>query len=293
MAEITAELVKTLRERTNAAMMDCKRALVAANGDIEAAIEAMRKAGQAKADKKADRIAAEGIIAIAKSADNKKAVMVDVNCETDFVARSDDFKNFADAVAQAALANNVNGLDTLANTKLSHGETVDEARKALITKLGENIQIRRVTLVESDGIVGTYIHGNRIGVLTAIDVANEELAKDIAMHIAASNPIVLKPEEVPAELVQKEKEIFAAQAASSGKPADIIEKMIGGRIKKFLDEVSLAGQAFVKDPEQTVGQLLHKHKAQATQFVRYGVGEGIEKKVDNFVEEVMAQARGA
>jgi elongation factor Ts len=293
MAEITAELVKTLRERTNAAMMDCKRALVAAGGDIEAAIEAMRKAGQAKADKKADRVAAEGIIAIAKSADNKKAVMADINCETDFVARSDDFKQFADAVAQAALANNVNDLDALANTKLANGETVDEARKNLIAKLGENIQIRRVTLVESDGVVGTYIHGSRIGVLAAINVANEDLAKDIAMHIAASNPLVIHPDHVPADLVQKEKDIFAAQAASSGKPADIIEKMIGGRIKKFLDEVSLMGQAFVKDPEQTVGQLLHKNQAQAVQFVRYGVGEGIEKKADNFVEEVMAQARGA
>ncbi len=293
MAEITAELVKTLRERTGAAMMDCKRALVAAAGDIEAAIEAMRKAGQAKADKKADRIAAEGIIATATHADGTKAAMVDINCETDFVARSDDFKNFANAVAQAVLAHSVNEIDSLLNAKLADGETVDEARRALIAKLGENIQIRRIRLLSSEGVIGAYIHGGRIGVLVSLSGTNADLAKDIAMHIAASNPIVIHPSDVPAELVEKEKEIFAAQAASSGKPQEIIEKMIAGRIKKYLDEVSLTGQPFVKDPEQSVGQLLTKQQVKAVEFFRFSVGEGIEKKADNFVEEVMAQARGA
>jgi len=292
MAEITADLVKTLRERTGAAMMDCKRALVAAEGDIEAAIEAMRKAGQAKADKKADRVAAEGIIATARSHDGKKAAIIDLNCETDFVARNEDFKNFADAVAQTALASGAQDLETLGNAKMSTGTTVDEARRELITKLGENIQIRRFELLSTDGVIGAYIHGGRIGVLTALDTADDALAKDIAMHIAASSPIVIHPQEVPETLISKEKEIYSAQAATSGKPQDIIEKMIGGRIKKFLDEVSLMGQPFVKDPDTTVGKLLEKSKAKVIHFVRFNVGEGIEKKADNFVEEVMAQARG-
>lgn len=291
--QISAGLVKDLRERTGAAMMDCKKALVAANGDIEAAIEAMRKSGQAKADKKADRVAAEGVVIVKRSADGKKAFMAEINCETDFVARDENFKHFAEVLADAALSHNVSTVEAVEAIKLASGETIDEARKALISKIGENIQVRRVTLVSTEGVMGAYVHGGRIGVLVDLTGDNADLAKDIAMHVAASNPVVVSPEDVPAELVAKEREIFSAQAASSGKPADIIEKMIAGRIKKYLDEVSLMGQAFVKDPDTNVGQLLGKHNAKVSSFIRFGVGEGIEKKVDNFVEEVMAQARGA
>lgn len=291
MTDITAALVKTLRERSGAAMMDCKRALVASNGDIEEAIEAMRKSGQAKADKKADRIVAEGVISIKRSVDGKKAVMADVNCETDFVARDDHFKDFADLLTETALAQGLSDVETVMLAASSSGETVDEARRALITKVGENVQVRRLTVLESIGSVGTYIHGGRIGVLVNLSTDNDSLAKDIAMHIAATNPVVINPSEVPAELVAKERDIFAAQAATSGKPADIVEKMIQGRIKKYLDEISLLGQPFVKDSDTTVGQLLAKHGATVLHFTRFAVGEGVEKKVDNFVEEVMAQAR--
>lgn len=293
MAEITAALVKTLRERSGAAMMDCKRALVAADGDIEAAMEAMRKAGQAKADKKADRIVAEGLIAIKRSDTGKQAVMVDINCETDFVARDENFQAFAQVAVNTALTTAAHDVDTLLAAKSASGETLDEARRNLITKVGENVQLRRLTTLESSGTVGTYIHGGRIGVMVDLSSADEALAKDIAMHIAATNPVVISQADVPVALVDKERDIFAAQAATSGKPAEIIEKMIAGRIKKYLDEVSLLGQAFIKDPEVSVGQLLSKQGAKVVSFTRFEVGEGIEKKVDNFVEEVMAQARGA
>lgn len=293
MAEISASLVKTLREKTDVPMMDCKRALVEANGDIDAAIEILRKKGQAKAGTKSDRITAEGLIAAARSADGKQGVLLDVNCETDFVSRSDDFKNFASLAAEAALANYCTEVDALLSVALPSGESIDEARKNLISKLGENIHIRRIAWLSSEGVIGSYIHGGRIGVLVALTPADEALAKDIAMHIAASNPLVINPSDVSEELVAKEKEIYSAQAATSGKPADIVEKMIVGRIKKYLDEISLVGQAFVKDPDITVAQLLSKNQAKISAFIRFGVGEGIEKKVDNFVEEVMAQARGA
>ena len=293
MPEITASLVKTLREKTDVPMMDCKRALVEANGDMDAAVEILRKKGQAKAGAKSDRVTAEGMIAAACSADGKQGVLLDVNCETDFVSRSDDFKNFATAAAKAALDNQCKEIDALMAASLSASETVDEIRKNLISKLGENIQVRRIAWLTSEGIVSSYIHGGRIGVLVALTTANESLAKDLAMHIAASNPLVVNPSEVSEELVAKEKEIYAAQALTSGKPADIVEKMIAGRVKKYLDEISLMGQPFVKDPDTTVGQLLSKNQASVSGFIRFSVGEGIEKKVDNFVEEVMAQARGA
>lgn len=292
MSEVTAALVKTLRERSGAAMMDCKRALVAANGDIEIAMEDMRKAGQAKADKKADRVVTEGLIVIKRSVDGKQAVMADINCETDFVARDDNFQQFADLLAETALDQGISDVDNILSANVSSGETLEEARRTLITKIGENVQIRRLMALTSVGTVGTYIHSGRIGVVVNLSTDNEALAKDIAMHIAATNPVVISPEEVPAELVEKERDIFAAQAASSGKPADIVEKMIQGRIKKYLDEVSLLGQAFVKDADTSVGQLLSKNGAKVLHFTRFEVGEGIEKKVDNFVEEVMAQARG-
>ena len=293
MTDISAALVKTLRERSGAAMMDCKRALVAAEGDIEAAMEAMRKAGQAKADKKADRVVAEGVIAIQRSVDGKQAVMADINCETDFVARDENLQQFAALLVDTALTQGISDVEAVLNASLPTGGTVDEARRDLITKVGENVQVRRLQAVQAPGTVGSYSHSGRIGVVVCLSTDNEALAKDVAMHIAATNPVVINPEDVPADLVAKERDIFAAQAASSGKPAEIVEKMIVGRIKKYLDEVSLLGQAFVKDSDTSVGQLLAKHGAKVLSFTRFEVGEGIEKKVDNFVEEVMAQARNA
>lgn len=291
---ITAALVKELRERTGAGMMECKKTLVETNGDIDAAIELMRKSGMAKADKKADRVAAEGVVAMARSADGKQAVLVEVNCETDFVAKGDDFTGFAEQVAQRALESGADNAEALLQTAFGDGgTTVEEARKALIAKIGENISVRRVSRVESGGVVGAYLHGSRIGVLAAIEGGEEDLARDIAMHVAASKPVCVGADEVPAEVIEKEKEIFSAQAAESGKPADIIEKMVVGRINKFLKEITLLGQPFVKDPDQTVEKLLSAKGAKITGFVRLEVGEGIEKKQEDFVAEVMAQAKGA
>ncbi|HHJ80210.1 MAG TPA: elongation factor Ts [Candidatus Tenderia electrophaga] len=289
---ITAAQVKELRERTGAGMMECKKTLVETNGDIDAAIELMRVSGLAKADKKSDRVAAEGIIAMARSADGKQAVLVEVNCETDFVAKGDDFSAFAAAVADTALNAGISSAEAL--LEASHdGNTVEHSRKELIAKIGENITVRRVSRVESDGVVGAYMHGSRIGVLTGVSVGDEALAKDIAMHIAASKPVCVSADDVPAEVIEKEKEIFTAQAAESGKPPEIIEKMIGGRIKKFLKEITLVGQPFVKDPDQTIEKLLASKGATVTAFERLEVGEGIEKKEEDFVAEVMAQAKGA
>ncbi len=286
--QITAALVKELRERTGAGMMECKKALTDNNGDIEAAIEAMRISGQAKAAKKAGRIAAEGLISVAQ--DGNKAAMVEINSETDFVAKGDDFKNFCSEVVQVALQQQTFELETLLAAPMASGQTVEETRYALVAKIGENISVRRVALSEATN-QGMYLHGTRIGVLVALDGGDADLAKDIAMHIAASRPVCVSAEQVPAELLEKEKEIFSAQAADSGKPADIIEKMVQGRIQKYLKEVTLVGQPFVKDPEQSIEQLLKKAGAKALSFIRFEVGEGIEKKVDNFVEEVMRQAK--
>ncbi len=290
---ITAALVKELRERTGSGMMECKKTLVETNGDIEAAIELMRKNGLAKADKKADRIAAEGAIIVARSDDGKQAVLVEVNCETDFVAKGDAFQDFSNAVAAVALNSGAASAEALAAAEFSAGVSVEERRKELIAKIGENITVRRVARATSNGVVGAYLHGSRIGVLVSLDGGNDELARDIAMHIAASKPECVSEEQVSAELIAKEKEIFMAQAAESGKPAEIIEKMVVGRIAKFLKEITLVGQPFVKNPDQTVAQLLKENKASVTGFQRLEVGEGIEKKVENFVEEVMAQAKGA
>lgn len=291
---ISAALVKELRERTGAGMMDCKKALMESNGDIDAAVEAMRKAGQAKADKKAGRVAAEGVI-LAKVA-NDIAAMVEINSETDFVARDENFTQFANRVVDALLTSDLNDSDVEGLSRLvlgESGETVEQERQALVAKIGENIKIRRFTRVGSEGAIGHYIHGSRIGVLTVLKGGDESLAKDIAMHVAASKPLVVNRDQVPEEVINKEREIFSAQAQESGKPQEIIDKMIGGRINKFLDEVSLLGQPFVKDSNQKVSQLLKSHNAEVTQFIRYEVGEGIEKKEDNFVEEVMAQVRDA
>lgn len=291
---IAAEKVKELRERTGAGMMECKKALVASQGDIDKAIEAMRKSGQAKADKKAGRIAAEGIIVLLRSADNKHAVIIEINCETDFVARDESFKKFAEAVAATALASKIRDVESLSSATLKDTQmTVEQARQQLVAKIGENVQIRRLQYIDTQGgAIGAYVHGGRIGVLIDVQGGDEELRKDLAMHIAASNPRVIAPSEVPEDLVAKEKEIFMAQASESGKPADIVEKMIGGRIKKFLDEVSLLGQPFVKDPAISVSDLLKKSQATTLSFIRFEVGEGIEKKTENFAEEVMAQVRG-
>lgn len=292
---ISAALVKELRERTGAGMMECKKALEASKGDIEAAIEELRKSGIAKAGKKAGRIAAEGAVIIAISNDNKYGVMVEVNSETDFVSRDENFASFAKAVGTTALQSKAADVAALSAQALAgHQGTVEEARMQLVTKVGENVQIRRLQQTSNQAnYVGSYTHGNRIGVVVELDVANEELARDVAMHIAASRPIVISPDKVPQDLIDKEKEIYTAQAATSGKPQEIIEKMVAGRMKKFLDEVSLTGQPFVKDPEITVGTLLAKHKAKVLAFYRYEVGEGIEKVIEDFKEAVMSQAQGS
>ena len=290
---ITAALVKELRERTGSGMMECKKALVESNGDIDAAIEAMRKAGLAKADKKSDRVAAEGLIAIEVSSDGKQAVMLEVNSETDFVAKADDFIEFVNEVAKVTLAEKPADLDALSALTLASGDSVDTVRQALIAKIGENIQLRRFNMMSIDeGLIGTYRHGDRIGSMVAITAANDVLAKDVAMHVAASRPQAVSAADLPAELLDKERDIVATQARDSGKPEAIIEKMVEGRMKKFVNEISLLGQSFVKDPDVTVEKLLAQSDATVTEFALFEVGEGIEKKEDNFAEEVMAQARG-
>ena len=297
--EITAALVKELRERTGSGMMECKKALVECGGDIEAAVETMRKAGLAKADKKAGRIASEGLIVIEAAADGKSAALVEVNSETDFVAKGDDFQSFARAVVARVLKNNPADVEALLAMPLADGGvSVEEARLELIAKLGENMSVRRFVRYQSaNGIVVSYLHGTRIGVLVEIEGGDAALGKDIAMHIAASRPVCVDASGVPAELLTKERDIFTAQAKTdpktSGKPAEIIEKMIEGRIKKYLGEVTLLGQPFVKNPDQTVEQLLKTAKATVKRFDRIELGEGIEKKSENFAEEVMAQVRGS
>ena len=290
---ISAGLVKELRERTGAGMMECKKALEVTSGDIDRAIEELRKSGRAKADKKAGRTAAEGAIAIKDN--GKQAVMAEINCETDFVARDENFIQFKDAVAETILQTQEQNLESLSAQPIyGKSSTVEECRKDLVAKVGEKVEIRRVVLSDAAaGSVGTYIHGNRIGVIVELDVDNKALARDIAMHIAASRPLVISPDNVPQDVQAKEKEIYMAQAATSGKPQEIVEKMVVGRLKKFLDEVSLTGQPFVKDPEVTVGSLLTKNRAKVLAFHRYEVGEGIEKVVEDFKEAVMSQVQGS
>jgi elongation factor Ts len=290
---ITAEAVKQLRERTGAGMMECKKALVETNGDLDAAAELMRKQGLAKADKKATRVAAEGVIALEKSADGKSAAMVEVNCETDFVAREADFQGFSAEVAKLALAANPAGLEALNGIKMSSGESVDERRRALVAKIGENISVRRHTILVSSGVLGAYRHGTRIGALVALEGGTADLAHDLAMHVAASNPEYLSAAEVPADVVAKEREIETEKALAEGKPAEIVAKMVEGRIRKTLNEKALLGQPFVKDPDQTVEKLLKAAKAELKAFRRFEVGAGIEKKQDDFVGEVMAQVKAS
>jgi elongation factor Ts len=292
---ITAQMVKDLRERTGAGMMECKKALQEAEGDIDAAIEVMRKRGLAKADKKAGRVAAEGAIIVALSDDRRSGAIVEINCETDFVAADDNFRGFADGVARVVLENNPEDLQGLMALPLSAGaEDIETAQKQLIAKIGENVQVRRFARYQtSGGVLASYLHGSRIGVMVELEGGDEALARDICMHIAASRPLCISPDDVPADTVAREKEILVAQAQDSGKPAEIIEKMVEGRLRKWMSEVTLLGQPFVKDPDQTVGDLLKQAGARVMHFTRFEVGEGIEKKQENFAEEVAAQVKGS
>jgi elongation factor Ts len=282
-------MVKELRERTGAGMMECKKALVETGGDMEAAVELLRKSGLAKADKKAGRVAAEGRVVMAQQ--DGRAVLVEVNCETDFVAKDENFAAFADRVA--AVAATLDSEDVAA--LMSHdagGQTLEEQRQALVAKIGENVQVRRMALLAASGTIGAYVHGGRIGVLVNLDGGDAELARDLAMHVAALNPTYVGADDVPADVLDKEREILTAQARDSGKPPEIIEKMVEGRLRKHLAEITLVGQPFVKDGDVTVGKLLDQHGAAVKGFVRLAVGEGIEKKEENFADEVMQQVAG-
>ncbi len=291
MAKISAALVKELRERTGAGMMECKKALVETDGDLDAAIELMRKSGMAKADKKAGRAAAEGVVIIKQSEDGKRAAMVEINSETDFVAKNDDFRAFADAVAETVLEEDPADVDALSALEID-GEAIEEVRKGLVAKIGENIQLRRFTRMETSGHIGSYTHGGRIGVLVDIEGGDAEIARDVAMHVAASNPTCVSEDDVPREMVDKEKAVLVEQAQDSGKPAEIIEKMVQGRLRKWLGEITLVGQPFVKDPDTTVGKMLEQAGATPKAFVRFEVGEGIEVEEQDFASEVMAQVKG-
>ncbi|EDX34447.1 TPA: elongation factor Ts [Shigella dysenteriae] len=281
MAEITASLVKELRERTGAGMMDCKKALTEANGDIELAIENMRKSGAIKAAKKAGNVAADGVIKT--KIDGNYGIILEVNCQTDFVAKDAGFQAFADKVLDAAVAGKITDVEVLK-------AQFEEERVALVAKIGENINIRRVAALEGD-VLGSYQHGARIGVLVAAKGADEELVKHIAMHVAASKPEFIKPEDVSAEVVEKEYQVQLDIAMQSGKPKEIAEKMVEGRMKKFTGEVSLTGQPFVMEPSKTVGQMLKEHNAEVTGFIRFEVGEGIEKVETDFAAEVAAMSK--
>ena len=287
MAEITASAVKELRERTGLGMMECKKALVEANGDIDLAIENMRKAGSMKAAKKAGRTAAEGLVLTKIASDSSYGVMVEVNSETDFAAREENFIAFVNKVLNKVFETKSTDIP------LMMAAGMEEIRLALVQKIGENISVRRAVLVGGDGAtVGSYVHSNnKIAVLVALNGGDQDLAREVAMHVAATSPLVVSPEDVPADVLSKESEIYTAQAAESGKPADIIEKMVSGRLRKFIEEVSLTEQAFVKDPEIKVGKLVKQASARINSFVRFMVGEGIEKEVVDFAAEVAAQLK--
>lgn len=293
MTQITASLVGELRALTGAGMMECKKALLESNGDMQLAIDNMRKSGQAKAAKRAGKTAAEGLIVIATNAEKTTACMIEVNCETDFVARDTNFKEFAAMLSQAGLSANANEVVALMAQKSNDGSTCEAAREAMVVKIGENINARRVATVTSTGCVGSYLHSDRIGVLVALDKHNLELAKDIAMHVAATNPLALDASGLSQDVLAKEREIVTAQAEQSGKPANIIEKMVDGRLQKFVQEVCLVHQPFVKNPDQTIQQLLQAGGAKIVSFVRFEVGEGIEKVVVDLAAEVSATLKEA
>ena len=268
-----------------------QKALVETNGDMETAVEHLRKSGLAQADKKASRVAAEGLVILASNEDNTEAVMVEVNSETDFVAKDANFLTFANAAAGNALSEAPADVEALMATDLN-GASLEMARQALVSKIGENIQVRRLARLSSDGNIGAYVHGGRIGVLVELEGGNSEVARDIAMHIAALNPAYIDVDDVPADVLEKEKRFLVSQAADSGKPADIIEKMVSGRMRKHLAAITLLGQDFVKDTDITVAKLLEQNDASVKGFTRLAVGEGIEKKDDNFADEVMQQVKG-
>lgn len=292
---ISAQQVKELRERTGLGMMECKAALTETNGDMEAAADLLRKRAGAKVEKKAGRIAAEGTIGVYASPDRKIAAMVEVNCETDFVAKGDEFEAFAAAAAARVARSQPADVDALYQLPFQDGAStsIAQAREGLVMKLGENINVRRFERLTTDkGHIGSYIHGRKIGVLVVMEGGDEALARDIAMHVAASRPEYVSKDQVPAAAVAKEKEIFAEQAKASGKAPEIIEKMVMGRVNKYLGEITLLGQPFVKDPETTVEKLLKSREATVKGFIRYEVGEGLEKRSDNFAAEVMATVKG-
>jgi elongation factor Ts len=286
---ISASVVKELRERTGAGMMECKSALVEASGNLDAAAEILRTRGQAKADKKASRVAAEGRIELALAADGKSGVIAEVNCETDFVARDDNFLAFAAEAARLALAHAPADVAALLALPRAGGGTLEDQRKELVAKIGENINVRRFELVRAAGHLATYLHGTRIGVIVDVVGGDEDLGRDIAMHVAASRPQCISADDVPADTLARERRILTEQAGQEGKPAEIVAKMVEGRLRKFLGEITLLGQPFVKDPDMTVGKLVQSRKATVQRFVRLEVGEGIEKKAANFAEEVRAQ----
>jgi elongation factor Ts len=286
---ISASVVKELRERTGAGMMECKSALVEAKGDLEAAAEILRTRGQAKADKKAGRVAAEGRIELALSADGRTGVLVEINCETDFVARDAGFLGFAGQAAQLVLGKAPSDVAALMQQPTASGATLEAVRQELVAKIGENINIRRFEIVRATGRLATYVHGTRIGAIVDITGGDDELGRDLAMHVAASRPQCVTVEEVPAETLERERRILTEQAAQEGKPPEIVAKMVEGRLRKFLNEVTLLGQPFVKDPDTSVGKLVKARQATVQRFTRLEVGEGIEKKAANFAEEVRAQ----
>ena len=293
--QITAAMVKELRERTGAGMMDCKKALTEAEGDLEKAVGIMRLSGQAKADKKAGRIAAEGVVAIRIDDAGRRAAMVEVNCETDFVAKEAAFREFTDAVCARVLAAAPAGAGELGEMPLGGegGSSIEEERRELVARIGENVSVRRFAVIDSrGGRLGAYLHGTRIGVVVDVEGGDEVVARDVAMHVAASRPVAIGESDVPEEMLGRERDILEAQVADSGKPPEIREKMLAGRIAKFLKEVTLLGQPFVKDPDRPMGEYLRASGAKVLRFERFEVGEGIKKKTGNFAEEVMAQARG-
>ena len=294
-AGVSAAQVKALRERTGAGMMDCKKALVEAGGDLDAAVEAMRRRGLAAADRKAGRIAAEGLVAVAVADDGSRGAMVEVNCETDFAAREEEFQGFAREAVRLVLGNRPDGVESLGALRLGCGATVEERRRGLVARIGENVSVRRFESLDAaaGGCVAGYSHGGRIGVLVAVDAKDDPAAtgKDVAMHVAASRPLAVEGSGLPAGLVERERSIIEAQAADTGKPPAIVEKIVAGRMRKFTEETTLLGQPFVKDPDVRVAGYLAARGAVVRRFIRFEVGEGIERREDDFVSEVMAQVR--
>lgn len=292
---VTAAMVKALRERTGAGMMECKKALTEADGDMDSAVQELRKKGAAKADQKSGRIAAEGAISCVLSEDAKAGALVEVNCETDFVAKDENFRQFGQQIAQTVLEQKPKNVEALAKLKFAGSDqTVEEARVELFSKIGENLNIRRFVLIQAqqDGYISAYLHGSRIGVLIDVAGGRADLGKDLAMHVAASRPLFVSPENVPEQTLVKEREIFSAQAVDSGKPQEIIAKIVEGRLQKHINEITLLGQPYVKDPDLSVKKILDSEQAKVLEFIRYEVGEGLERKEDDFVAEVMAQAKG-